>query len=177
MVSLRALGDATGVETPLLDGAWTANLEQNKLVVRRLRSLLPSLEGTRICVLGLTYKPDTSTLRRSAALDVIADLVAAGASVAGHDPGVAAAKVPSLAGFQFHHDAYEAAKSADAIVLMTPWAEYRTLAFARLRRVMRGNVIFDTAGLWQAAAVADAGFTYIDIGRGRTRPQAAPVQR
>ena len=74
MQTLRGFGRSHDIATPLLDGAWQSNAAQNRLVGRKLARVLPNLRGARIAVLGLTYKPDTSTLRRSAALEVIAEL-------------------------------------------------------------------------------------------------------
>jgi len=79
MQTLRHLGDRFDLDTPLLDGAWKSNAEQNRLVLRKLIAALGDLRGARVAVLGLTYKADTSTLRRSAAIEVISDLAKAGA--------------------------------------------------------------------------------------------------
>jgi UDPglucose 6-dehydrogenase len=165
MISLRSLGDKTGIETLTLDGAWNSNKAQNTLVFRRLEALLSGVKGKRIAVLGLTYKADTSTLRRSAAMELIADLAAAGATVAAHDP--MADPVEASAHANFRPDPYDAVAGADAIVLMTPWKQYRELDLAKLRGAMKGALLFDSARLWKADAALDAGFTYVDIGRGR----------
>jgi len=167
MMTLRTIGDRYGIETLLLDGAWNTNKGQNKLVVHRLGELLGNLAGKRICVLGLTYKADTSTLRRSAALEVIEDLHAAGAKVHANDPGADREELTKLDTFEFVEDVYEAAEGADAVILMTPWHFYKEIDLKRLHSVMRGDVLFDTARLWSAEAAAGLGFTYIDIGGGR----------
>jgi UDPglucose 6-dehydrogenase len=64
-------------------------------------------------------------------------------------------------------DAIAASKNADAVVLMTPWADYKALDFAAVKSAMNGTLVFDTANLWKADAVIAAGLTYLDIGRGR----------
>lgn len=167
MQTLRHIGDERGLDTPLLDGAWAANAAQNRLVLRKLKGVRDSLVGIRVAVLGLTYKPDTSTLRRSAALEVIADLVREGAHVGAHDPLADRAELALYKGFTVHEDPYAAAEGAEALVLMTPWREYRDLDFARLHRVMATPAVIDTAGLWDAQSLQAMGFAYDDIGRGR----------
>lgn len=167
MQTLRRLGDEHGLPTLLLDGAWAANAEQNRLVVRKVGHALTQLAGARVAVLGLTYKADTSTLRRSAALEVVADLAAAGALVSAHDPRADRDELRGLSGFCFHEDPLEAVSGADALVLMTPWAIYRELDFDEVRRRMAGRYVLDTAGLWDATQMTGLGFTYDDIGRGR----------
>jgi len=167
MQTLRAIGDRSGVDTLLLDGAWQSNQQQNRSVVRRLKALWGGgLQGRRIAVLGLTYKPDTSTLRRSAALEVIAELVRAGAMVSASDPMADRTELALENGFSFHEDALAAARNADALVLMTPWEQYRALDFKAVRHAMKGDVIFDTANFWKVEAVVASGMKYLCIGRG-----------
>ncbi|MGA2396297.1 MAG: nucleotide sugar dehydrogenase [Candidatus Lustribacter sp.] len=167
MQTLRSFGDEHALDTPLLDGAWVANAEQNRLVIRKLGHALPALAGARIAVLGLTYKADTSTLRRSAALEVIADLFAAGAVVSAHDPRADRQELETYHGFQFFEDPLDAVAGAAAVVLMTPWSDYRGLDFGAVGKRMSGHYVLDTAGLWDAEAVAAAGLSYDEIGRGR----------
>jgi UDPglucose 6-dehydrogenase len=167
MQTLRRLGREHGLPTLLLDGAWAANAEQNRLVRRKLERELHDLKGARVAVLGLTYKADTSALRRSAALEVIADLAAAGAVVSAHDPHADREELRSYGGFSFHEDALDAVSGAAAIVLMTPWSDYRTLDFAEVQRRMTGSYVLDTVGLWDAGELFSLGLAYDDIGRGR----------
>jgi len=167
MQTLRRLGREHGLPTPLLDGAWAANAEQNRLVVRKLQAALSELRGARVAVLGLTYKPDTSTLRRSAALEVIADLAAAGAVVTAHDPRADRNELAAYGAFDFHEDPLDAVDGAAALVLMTPWSDYRGLDFAAVRERMAGSYVLDTAGLWDAEVLTGLGFGYDEIGRGR----------
>jgi UDPglucose 6-dehydrogenase len=173
MQTLRGFGDEHGLDTPLLDGAWEANAEQNRLVLRKLALALPTLKGARVAVLGLTYKADTSTLRRSAALEVIGDLVAAGAVVSAHDPRADREELKSYSGFSFFEDPLDALAGAAALILMTPWSDYKTLNFADVRERMAGDYVLDTAGLWNPEAVRDSGLTYDEIGRGRQKANAS----
>ena len=167
--TLRGLGDNFGIETQLLDGAWISNGQQNKLVVRQLkRNFGGSVKGRRICVLGLTYKPDTSTLRRSAALEVISELAQEGAEISASDPKADRTELAVHRDFTFHEDPIAAARGADALVLMTPWVDYKALDFTAVKSGMRGDLVYDTANLWRAEAVSAAGLRYLDIGRGRS---------
>jgi UDPglucose 6-dehydrogenase len=165
--TLRRLADDFGLDTPLLDGVWTANQAQNSLVRRQLEARLGELSGKRVAILGLTYKPGTSTLRRSAAIEIANDLASAGALVAGHDPKADPMAVAQSARLQLASDVYDAAQGADALVLMTPWPEYRSVDFVRLKAEMRLPFVLDTAGLWNHEVAEAAGVTHWDIGRGR----------
>lgn len=166
--TLRGLGDRSGLETPFLDGLWNANNAQNGMVLRKLRAALgETLRGRAIALMGLTYKPDTSTLRRSAAVELATALIDCGANVRASDPKADRAEVAAIPGLQFYENPIDAAAGADAVVLMTPWSAYRAIDLAALRRATRGGLLIDTAPLWGAAAAESAGWVYLDIGRGR----------
>ncbi|MGP0066220.1 MAG: UDP-glucose dehydrogenase family protein [Isosphaeraceae bacterium] len=175
MQTLRSLGDRSGLETPLLDGAWDSNQQQNRLVLRKLEKAFGSLSGVQAAVLGLTYKPDTSTLRRSASLEIIADMVRAGMRVSAHDPKADRAEVAAQTDFRFVEDVYGAVEGADVLVLITAWPEYKALDFARVRRLMSGSLVIDTANMLDAPALQGLGFQYFDIGRGRGFDGGSPA--
>ena len=144
-------------------------------VVRRLEKLLGSLRGKTIGVLGLTYKPGTSTLRRSAAVEIIRDIVAQGATVRAYDPKADPAETaPFLQEFTVCDDPYAVAQGAHAIVLVTPWPEFKDLNLARLRGPMQGPVFLDTANMLDPDQVTQAEFLYQGIGRGSV-PRREPI--
>ena len=167
MQTLRSLGRRFRLDTPLLDGAWKSNAEQNQLVLRKLRSKLGSLQGARVAVLGLTYKADTSTLRRSAAMEIIADLHREGAVVSAHDPKADRTELKAYSGFSFFEDPTVALENAEALVLMTPWKDYYDLNFDVAKKHMAKLYVLDTPGMWDADRLTALGFIYDDIGRGR----------
>jgi UDPglucose 6-dehydrogenase len=168
MQTLRSLGDGARLDTPLLDGAWASNCQQNGMVIRKLTALFGSLKDVRVAVLGLTYKPDTSTLRRSAALEVIADLNRLGATVRSHDPKADRSELAEHSGLGFHEDVYKAVEQVQAVVVITGWQEYKALDFGRVKNLMSGSVLLDTNNMLDAEALTSLGFKYLDIGRGRT---------
>jgi UDPglucose 6-dehydrogenase len=71
------------------------------------------------------------------------------------------------AGFTFCDDPLDALTRADALVLMTPWKEYRDIDFDSVKRRMANPYVLDTAGMWDADRLTALGFVYDDIGRGR----------
>jgi len=171
--ALRRLGDEVELDTYLLDGVWTANQSQNGLVLRKLRKAFGDLAGRRVTVLGLTYKPDTSTLRRSAALDVIADLVRNNVRVSAHDPRADREELARHREFAFHENVYDAIRGAEALVIMTPWPEYRNLDFKKVHEMMSRALVVDAHNMLDAEALTAMGYTYLDVGRGR-QPQSGP---
>lgn len=165
--TLRRLGAANDLATPFLDGLMTSNRQQNAMVVRKLRAVFASLEGHRIAVLGLTYKPETSTLRRSAALEIIDDVIGHGAHVVAHDPGADPDEVAAHTGFEFVPDVYKALEGAEALVLITGWAEYRALDFELIRSLMTRPYILDANNFLDGESLRSLGFSYDGTGRGQ----------
>lgn len=173
MKTLQYLGDRFGYETYLIDGAWQTNQHQNRLVLRKLQKIFGSLNGLHVGVLGLTYKPDTSTLRRSAAIEIIHDMVSNGAKVTAYDPKADREELKQLSEFQFYEDAYSATAGCDALVLITPWTEFKALDYQRIGAAMKQPLIIDTQNVLNPEQLSDMGFTYLGVGRGTTVSKGA----
>ncbi|MDP2954532.1 MAG: nucleotide sugar dehydrogenase, partial [Chloroflexota bacterium] len=140
---LKKLGQESGCATPLIDGVLAVNERQNRVVVRKLEKAYGDLKGRTIGVLGLTYKAGTSTLRRSAAIEIIGELAAKGAQVKAHDPRADPVEVAQHQGFQFCPDPYQVAEAADALVVVTDWPEFKALDFGRIKARMRRPFLID----------------------------------
>jgi UDPglucose 6-dehydrogenase len=122
--------------------------------------------GKTIAVLGLTYKPETDDMRDAPSLTVLPMLVAAGARIRAFDPaGIACARQLLPSAVEYAANAMDAAKGADALVLLTEWNEFRALSPERLRAAMRGDAILDLRNVWDPAAMRAAGLRYTSIGR------------
>jgi UDPglucose 6-dehydrogenase len=125
-----------------------------------------SVAGRTIAVLGLTFKPETDDMREAASLVLVPALVAAGARVRAYDPqGMPHARPLLPEAVDYAESALDAARGADAMVLLTEWNEFRALAPARLRAAMRGDVLIDLRNVYDPEAMREAGFRYASVGR------------
>ncbi len=134
-------------------------------VVEKVRAALWNLEGKRVVLLGLTFKPGTDDTRESPALRVARSLVEAGARVTGCDPKAAADALEGMGDLAVTSDPYAAAAGAHCLVVCTEWPEYAALDLARLRDLMALPIIVDGRNVLDPAAAAEAGFTYLPTGR------------
>ena len=159
-----AVAATVGQSATLARAAQQVNDDSLVAVVDKLEHALGSLQGRRIALLGLAFKPGTDDVRHSPAVGLIEALVARGAVVRVHDPMAAAP--PGLAAEQVD-DPYEAASEADAVVVATAWPSYRELQPALLRQVMSGHVVLDAVDVLDLDAVDDAGLGAYAVGRGR----------
>ncbi|MGO9455416.1 MAG: UDP binding domain-containing protein [Candidatus Binataceae bacterium] len=117
--------------------------------------------------MGLTYKSGTSTLRRAISLDIIKDLTDHGVSVLAYDPLVRFDGMTELPPFELVNSPYAATLGADAVVLLTEWANIkRELDLAKMKASMRRPLFIDTRNLFDPEQMRQVGFTYSGIGRG-----------
>jgi UDPglucose 6-dehydrogenase len=168
---LREIGRAQARPTPLLDGVEASNTNHRAWAQRRLEQELGALDGHRIALWGLTYKPGTDTLRRSGAIELCRWLAAAGASVRVHDPA-AADLPPDLSVVERLDDAVRAAMSADALVVTTEWPVYRTIDVDRLAAVMPSGLVLDANRFLGPVLASDARFRLVSVGQ-PSRTEAA----
>jgi UDPglucose 6-dehydrogenase len=171
LASVIAMGKAHGTATGVIESYIASSRHMKDWSWRTLeRAVLARHRAVRLGVLGLAYKADTHSTKNSPSLALIARLGAKldGCALAVHDPVVPAAVVPSAVGCAH---AADVAADADAVLILTPWAEYRRLDPAELARRMRGRVVIDPYGVLDGAACRAAGLDHYVIGRSLS-PQA-----
>lgn len=144
--ALISTGSEYGYEMPILDAAVRVNRRQRHLVITKLQRHLHRLQGKRVAVLGLAFKPNTDDLRDAPAHDCIERLTALGAKVVVHDPVALPAARREWTHLTYEEaDSVEAAlRGADAVLVMTEWDEYRTLDWEEALRGMRNRLVIDT---------------------------------
>lgn len=169
--ALTRMAEGAGLHPGLLRSVLEINRDAQRRFVARADTLLGGLDGRTVCVWGLAFKEDTDDLRESPAVAVVEMLMERGASVRAHDPAALANAAPRLPGVTLCEDRYEAARGADAVLICTPWPEYRETDFARLAGLMHGNILMDGRNMLDAAEVASANLHYEGIGRGTMPPQ------
>ena len=151
----------------LFSAVWNSNNRHKNWVVDKLKSLFATqnLLGKKIALWGLAYKPGTSTLRRSSALEYAKALSEAGAELQAFDPAVKSIPASSMVQVQLCSTALDAAKGADALVLCTPWPDFLKISPLELLSVMRGNMVIDPAR-FLATLLYTPQFQYVAIGLG-----------
>ncbi len=164
--SLIATGDDHGVEMRLAKAIDLVNRGQTgRLVDSLVSSLGRALDGARIAVLGLAFKPDTDDTRESPALVLIDALHARGANMVGCDPEAMSKTGATRPWLEIAADPIEAGHGADAVVLATEWPAYVTIDLDALASAMRGRLVVDGRNALDATKVAAAGLRYLGVGR------------
>ena len=124
-----------------------------------------SVAGKTVAVLVLTFKPETDDMRDAPSLDILPRLIEAGAVVRAYDPQPAHARQLLPAAVTFADGALETVTDADALLLITEWNEFRSIAPERIKAAMKGTVVVDLRNVWDPVDMREAGLTYSSIGR------------
>lgn len=157
----------------VLSAVMDVNANQKLIIFNKMMEYFDNdLKGKRIAVWGLAFKPDTDDIREAPALYLIEKLLEAGAEISAFDPE-AMNNVKQIFGdrIRYASDEYDAAADADALLIATEWAEFRTPEFAKLRSSMRSQVIFDGRNLYEPEKMKELGFYYNSIGRAEVKPR------
>ncbi len=124
------------------------------------------MKNRTVAILGVTFKPNTDDMREAPSLVVIPMLQARGAKVHACDPQGKANAEAMLPEVEWFASAMDAAKGADALVVLTEWNEFRALDLKGLRNAMSGDALVDLRSVYSPTRAAAAGFKYTGVGRG-----------
>lgn len=179
--ALANTAKAAGVDCGILDAVHRRNQAQRERLFQRIVTRLGGLQGKRLAVWGLAFKPKTDDIREAPAITIIEKALQAGATVAAHDPHALEnakqafndPKSPAAAfagRIAYHTDAYDALAGADALAIMTEWSEFRSPDFDRMRAALKQPIIFDGRNLYDAETARRYNFEYHSVGRPVVRP-------
>jgi UDPglucose 6-dehydrogenase len=160
-----------GSHPALLRAVIDINRDMRRWAVYNLRELLGGkLDGKRIGLMGLAFKPNTDDIREAPALEIAHMLRNEGALVSGYDP-VAMNNVARVdKHIRLAEDAYDLADSADALLVCTEWNEFKQLDLTRLRDVMTRPIVVDGRNIYEPERMETFGFTYRGVGRTHRTP-------
>jgi UDPglucose 6-dehydrogenase len=164
--ALKQLAGNSGYHFQLLNAVIEVNELQKRRVIGKLQKHLGTLVGRTICLLGLAFKPNTDDMREASSLVLSARLQADGATVRVFDPVAEHEARTLIPAVHFATDALDAVADADAVVLVTEWAEFLALDWAQVAERMSGTLVLDGRNALDAGAIGAAGLTYEGIGRG-----------
>ncbi|MEM8532176.1 MAG: UDP-glucose/GDP-mannose dehydrogenase family protein [Chloroflexota bacterium] len=166
VLALHHMAATSGCHPQLLQAVMDINKDARRRFVEKLREMLGTFDGTVIGVLGLAFKPNTDDMREAPSLDIINWLQEEGARVKAYDPvamKVAGDLIPMVT---FCATAYDAAKEADALLIVTEWNEFKQLSLGRIKDYMRRPIVLDGRNIYDPDAMAAHGIVYRGVGRG-----------
>ncbi|MBN1680427.1 MAG: UDP-glucose/GDP-mannose dehydrogenase family protein [Anaerolineae bacterium] len=164
--ALSHMAQIHGKHPQLLHAVMEINDYQRRHVLLKLHDVLGDFKGRIIGLLGLAFKQNTDDMREAPSTTIGDYLSEHGATVRGYDPAARDAAKRVMPYLELVNNPYELVKGADAVVVLTPWNEFKQLDGQRVKEAMRTPVMIDGRNLYEPAAMRELGFVYHGIGRG-----------
>ncbi|MFZ1009126.1 MAG: UDP-glucose/GDP-mannose dehydrogenase family protein [Candidatus Sulfotelmatobacter sp.] len=176
VMAFRAVARECGYDFRLLDEVMRINEDQRDRFLRKVRSALWTLRGKQLGVLGLAFKGGTDDIRESPALFLVQALLQEGCKITAYDPAAMERTQEAMnSGLRFANSSYEAARGADALLILTEWEEFANLDLDQLRQELKYPIVIDGRNLYDPEVMAEHGFTYYSVGRAASQPEGVPA--
>jgi UDPglucose 6-dehydrogenase len=166
---LKTSQDA-GAPTKIVGAVVEVNETRKLAMARKIEEAFGGVSGKTIAVLGLTFKPNTDDMRDAPSLVIVPYLQQKGARIRAYDP-VGMKEAGKHLSVEMCTDAYEAASGVDGVVILTEWNEFRALDLSRLKSRLTRPLMVDLRNIYHSAPMAEAGFTYVSVGRKPVAPK------
>ena len=163
--ALAKLAQDMGCRFELVEAVIRVNQRQRDLMVEKIEKAVGGVAGKQLCVLGLTFKPNTDDVREAPALYIIGKLVEKGAQVRAFDPAGMPGARKVLSGVRFAENLYDAAREAEAVIIATEWNQFRNIQWDRVRGLLKKHVVIDLKNIYEPARMREMGFEYNCVGR------------
>ena len=169
-LALTQIGQKYGAPQNIIETVVWVNAERQATMAQRvIEACGGSVEGKRIGILGVSFKPNTDDVREAPSLVIIPLLQDEGAKIAAYDPAAMDEAKKILEDVEWCKDAYDVAEGADALVILTEWNEFRALNLDRIEEIMKEKCLIDLRNIYKVPEMEDRGFHYVSIGRKEVR--------
>ena len=164
--ALAYMAKEKGLNPRILNQVMDVNYDRRKMVVKQMESLLGgSVKGKTIGLLGLAFKENTDDMRDAPSVDISTALIAGGARVRGYDPVARHTAAPLMPAVEIYDDVYKMSEGCDALIVVTPWNEFKQLDLEKLLDLLKTAVVYDARNIYDPQVMKEMGFTYRAIGR------------
>lgn len=163
--ALVQIGREHGAPIKIVETVIEVNDKQPEKMIEKIKAAVGDLNGKRIGVLGLSFKPNTDDMREAPSIPIIKELQKLGAQIRAYDPvamGEAKKMMPDLV---YCAKEYDVAQNADCLVFMTEWNQFRSLDLPKLKSLLAKPIICDLRNIYEPGKMRELGFIYITIGR------------
>jgi UDPglucose 6-dehydrogenase len=164
--ALAYMAEENKVIPHVLNAATKVNYDRRTAVVERTGEMVNGLKGKVIGLLGLAFKENTDDMRDAPSIDIARGLTTSGATVHGYDPVAIEVARELLPDVSLFTDPYEMARGCDALIIITPWNEFKQLDLVEIKSLLKAPVIFDSRNIYNPNEMKALGFQYRSIGRG-----------
>ncbi len=159
-------------EFSIIEAVLRVNKNQRERMVEKIKAEVGDLQGKRLAILGLSFKPNTDDMRDAPSIPIIEALQKLGAEIVACDPAAIEEAEKVLSNVTYAADPYEAIEGADAMILMTEWNPYRSLDLDRIKAAMKSPIVIDLRNIYDPKQMAEMGFQYASVGRPKLQAHA-----
>lgn len=164
--ALAYMAAEKGRHPQLLHAVMDINNDRRPMAVNRIHQMLGDIREKSIGLLGLSFKENTDDMRDAPSIDIAKALLALGAKVRAYDPVAMEAAKPLMPEVEMYSDPYTMADGCDALVVVTPWNEFKQLDLEKIRGLMAQPVLFDGRNIYDPDSTRRLGLNYLGLGRG-----------
>ncbi len=164
-LALLQIGKENNMTLEVIKATVKTNEKQKEITAGKILTALSKPKGKTVCLLGLSFKPNTDDVRDAPSLYIIKKLLKAGAAVRTYDPVAMDEAKKEFPKITYCKDAYEATKGADAVVIVTEWNLFRNLDLEKIKKLAKGKLFFDLRNIYVPEKMRKMGFDYYSIGR------------
>ena len=166
---IKTASDKAGIDLQVLRAVEAANEAQKHVLGNKIKAQFGTdLRGRHFALWGLAFKPNTDDMREAPSRTLLADLLAAGATVTAYDP-IAMPEARRIFGdeprLRYAEKAMDALAGADALLIITEWKEFRSADLGAIRSTLKSPVVIDGRNVYDPKFVREQGITYLAIGR------------
>jgi UDPglucose 6-dehydrogenase len=164
--ALIETGKENNYDMKILQAVHAVNVDQPRRFINKVLGHFKDLNGIRLAVWGLAFKPRTNDMRDAPAIPIIQAVLDGGGSIAAYDPE-AMEEAKKIFGnrIQLFPNNYGCLEGADALLLVTEWQAFRNPNFERMKSLMSQPVIFDGRNIYDSENLRELGFTYYGVGK------------
>lgn len=164
--ALAYMAAEKGRHPQLLHAVMDINNDRRPMAVNRIHEMLGEIRDKSIGLLGLSFKENTDDMRDAPSIDIAKALLALGAKVRAYDPVAMEVAKPLMQEVEMYPDPYQMAEGCDALVIVTPWNEFKQLNLEKIRDLMTQAILFDGRNIYDPEITRQLGFQYLGLGRG-----------
>jgi UDPglucose 6-dehydrogenase len=164
--ALIHISKQNGYKFTILEAVEEVNKQAMEGIVIKAKKLLDGqVKDKTIAILGLSFKPNTDDMRDAPSITIINALKELGAKIKAFDPIALETAKKKITGIEFCEDAYEAAKDAELLIILTEWNEFKQLDLSKIKTLMKTPIILDGRNIYNPVEVKRLGFVYQGVGR------------
>jgi len=170
--ALTRIGQKNNAPQRIVETVVAVNEDRKaKMADKIIEACGGDVRGKRIGILGVSFKPNTDDMRDAPSLSIIPILQQAGATIAAYDPQAMHEAQRLLDNIEWQEGPYETAASADALVILTEWNEFRALDLEKIGASMQTRRLIDLRNIYKIEEIESLGFHYVSVGRPEIKPK------